>query len=287
MVDRIALFIDQAVSLKDNARKAELLCKRELKDLYATYADSTVHFWLTKYRHAIKAAELDMPYLRLMHEPIRKMRANGAKQRKRVYQRQARQKPLYDVDAIVNRACALLERESYAAVGLGIALLTGRRAYEVFVTGKFQPIRGRIHEVRFSGQAKTRNNKRAQKPYIIPVLTTPENIVEGMNHLRNLRDFTMYLPDNDEIDLAPKSRDFQDCTGKTLRETCTRYFGKLIPKCTPHDLRKIYAVIAYDWFAPPDMSVGRYASEILGHSEGDLATVQSYQDFYLATHTSV
>jgi hypothetical protein len=287
MSDRIAAFIDQATSLKDDPRKAALLCKRELKALYAAYADSTVHFYLTKYRHAITAAELDTPYRQLMREPLRKMRANNTKQRKKVYQRQARQKPIYDADAIVNQALSLLEKDSYAAVAVGIALLTGRRDYEVCVTAKFQTIRGREYEVRFSGQAKTRNNKRASKPYVIPVLTTPHTILDALMHLRSLRDFTAYMPDENGESHAPKSRLFHDRTEKTLREACTRYFGKLIPQCTPHDLRKIYAVIAYDWFAPPDMSIGRYASEILGHSEGDLVTVQSYQDFYLATHPTV
>lgn len=286
MVDRIALFIDQAVSLQDHPRKAAQLCKAEIRTLYADYADSTVHYWLTKYRNAIRAAKLETPYLTLMREPVRKVQASRKRFQSDLYKRQAHQHPIYDADAIVNQAVALLDKESYAAVSLGIALLTGRRIYEVCVTGSFMIVRGQAHHVRFSGQAKTRDAKKANKPYLIPVLIEPKRLVDAVAYLRSLRDFTAYLPAND-ADATPRSRAFHDRTAKTLREMCTKHFDQLVEDCTPHDLRKIYAVIAYDWFAPVDMSVGRYVSEILGHNEGDLATVQSYQDFYLATHTSV
>jgi len=52
----------------------------------------------------------------------------------------------------------------------------------------------------------------------------------------------------------------------------------------PKDLRAAYATIAWEWFAPPHIAQSAYIARILGHSELDLVTVQSYIDFYPLGH---
>jgi hypothetical protein len=52
----------------------------------------------------------------------------------------------------------------------------------------------------------------------------------------------------------------------------------------PKDLRAAYATIAWEWFAPPHIAQSAYFARILGHSELDLVTVQSYIDFYPLGH---
>jgi hypothetical protein len=52
----------------------------------------------------------------------------------------------------------------------------------------------------------------------------------------------------------------------------------------PKDLRAAYATIAWEWFAPPHIAQSAYNARILGHSELDLVTVQSYIDFYPLGH---
>jgi hypothetical protein len=286
MTDAIDNFITQAVAVQRNKRKAQQLCRNELKMLYSQYSDFTVHQKLTDYRNALRAANLETPFLTLMREPAKKMQANRTRQRQDVYERQGTQRPLHNPDTIIARAEEMLGRESYAAMGLGIALLTGRRDYEVFVSGSFSIDDELPHWMVFSGQAKTRNAEKSRQWFRIPVLTDPQKIVDAIIRLRAIKDFSMFAP----VENMPEGRRgsytpsqaFQNRVGKTLRETCTRYFDQLIPSCVPHDLRKAYAVIAYDQFAPVDMSQSRFISEILGHDENDLGTAQSYQDFYLA-----
>ena len=281
MDDRISVFIEEATLVQHSKTKAAELCKKERQTLYKTYSDFTVHYMLTRYRNALRAANLADTYLPLLREPVRKMRANQKRQQADVYERQSHQRPIYDPEALVDHAVTLLDSSSYAVLGLAISLLTGRRDYEVFVTGEFSTARQDPHCVRFTGQAKTRNTKKAQRPYSIPVLTERQKVVDALARLRAMRDFSEYLPANSTDDVLP-SRVFHERFGKNIREACTRHFRHFIPNCAPHDLRRVYAIIAYDWFAPPDMSGNRYISEILGHSEHDLGTVQSYHDFYLA-----
>lgn len=283
MVDRIAAFIEQATLVQHSKTRAQELCRKERQALYEDFSDFTVHYMLTRYRNALRNAKLADVYLPLLREPIRKVKANKKRQQADVYQRQSHQRPIHNPDALVDHAVAMLDSESYATVGLGISFLTGRRDYEVFVTGSFTLARNQPHCLRFTGQAKTRNTKKAQKPYSIPVLTERQHIVDALNRLRSLRDFTEYRPNTDSSDDVLPSRRFHDRIGKTIRESCTRHFSPYITACSPHDLRRVYAIIAYDWFAPPDMSANRYISEILGHNENDLGTVQSYHDFYLAS----
>lgn len=286
MTDAITNFIAQAVAVQRNKRKAQQLCRNELKMLYSQYSDFTVHQKLTDYRNALRLAKLETPFLTLMREPAKKMQSNRTRQRQDVYERQGTQRPLHNPEGIIARAEEMLERESYAAIGLGIALLTGRRDYEVFVSGSFSIDDDQPFWMVFSGQAKTRNADKMRQWFRIPVLCDPEKIIQAVKRLRMVKDLTSFLP----VENMPEGRKaaytpsqaFQNRVGKTLRETCTRYFDQLIPSCTPHDLRKAYAVIAYDQFAPVDMSPSRFISEILGHDENDLGTAQSYQDFYLA-----
>lgn len=283
MVDRIAEFIAEATLVQHSKTKAEALCRKERQALYEGYSDFTVHYMLTRYRNALRVANLADVYLPLLREPVRKVRANKKRQQADVYRRQSRQRPIQDPDGLVAHAVSLLDSTSYATLGLAISLLTGRRDYEVFVTGSFTRARNQEHCLRFAGQAKTRNTKKAQQAYTIPVLTEPQQILDAIRRLRSMRDFTEYRPGENTDTAVLPSRRFQDRFGKTIRESCTRHFKSYIPDCSPHDLRRVYAIIAYDWFGPPDMSASRYISEILGHNENDLGTVQSYHDFYLAT----
>jgi hypothetical protein len=75
---------------------------------------------------------------------------------------------------------------------------------------------------------------------------------------------------------------FHNTVSKTLNEKFRKHFGPYLPGSKPTHLRSLYAVLAYEAFAPKSHSFNSYAADILGHGEDDTYTAQSYDDFHFA-----
>jgi hypothetical protein len=149
-------------------------------------------------------------------------------------------------------------------------ILTGRRPIEILKTATFTRVEEPYH-VCFEGQAKTRGREDGDRPYNIPVLSNVDFVMEALQRLRVLRDFS-------EID----HREIHNRVSKTLNEKFKRHYGKLLPQCKPTHVRSLYALIAYQAFSNERRSFDSYAASILGHKANDTFTAQHYDDFFSA-----
>jgi len=127
----------------------------------------------------------------------------------------------------------------------------------------------------FDGQAKTRGAVSAQTAHHpIPVLAEPQLVLDAFARLRDSYDCANLT--NEQV---------HNRTSKTLNGYVAQFFSDDAGTAMmPKDLRAAYATIAWEWFAPPHIAQSAYFARILGHSELDLVTVQSYIDFYPLGH---
>lgn len=168
----------------------------------------------------------------------------------------------------IDKAVELLSAKSYITRILAIALLSGRRVAEVGCTAEFTSISK--NTVMFKGQLKTK--ERECKPYKIPLLTTPKLIINCLKEIRI--DKPQYI-NNPVL--------FHSNCSKVLSMAVKKYFGEFVESnITPKDLRAIYATIACSRYKKDNRKTPQlYYSEILGHSEDDLNTCNSYFDYCL------
>ena len=272
MSDRITDFLMKAREVQTET-EIETLCEQEIENLYATYATTTVHKEVSLYRNAIQAWNLPLAFLTYFRERKEASEALRADYAHKVGTRHRQQYPITDVDGLLERASTLVESSSYSHLICGLELLTGRRPFEIAVTASFTP-GDNEHYVWFQGQAKTRGSRLAEWSYEIPVLTENSAVCDALHRLRQVRSFEGYT-----------SQRFDNVAGKTLRDARRTAYQTLLPEGAlqvKEALRKIYACVAYDWFARPDISYNAYLADILGHGPDDVNTANSYQDFYLA-----
>ena len=168
----------------------------------------------------------------------------------------------------IDKAVELLSAKSYITRVLAIALLSGRRVAEIGCTAEFTSISKNI--VMFKGQLKTK--ERECKPYQIPLLATPKLIIACLKEIR--LDKPQYI-NNPVL--------FHSNCSKVLSMVVKKYFGEFVEtNITPKDLRAIYATIACARYKKDNRKTPQlYYSEILGHSEDDLNTCNSYFDYCL------
>ena len=272
MHPRITVFLTRAQQTFD-AAAIQALCATEITALYDLYQTTTVHKLMSQYRNAIRMANLPSAFLVHMREREDAALALRRDYAQAVANRQRQQCPIVHADQLIARAHACLTAASYSHIIAGLELLTGRRSYEVGVTAHFTAT-DTPHHVSFQGQAKTRGTVPEDYAYVIPVLVSTEAIQTGVARLRSLRSFE-----------GVTSQQFDNTAGRTIREARATVYQSLLPDGAlqvKEALRKIYACIAYDWFAPPAISYNAYLADILGHGPHDVNTANSYQDFYLA-----
>lgn len=204
-----------------------------------------------------------------------------------------------------------ISREDAVVIGLALGLVTGRRPYEVFCQGVFGPVplmvdptmsqaysvkRGyEIWRVLFSGQAKTRGQEGTSfdQSFPIPVLTKARDVVFAWLVLRYSEDGQLWREMANEEFKHDLLRDPNPrAILPPIRE---RIFAPLWPKIekedTPnvvdakkikaHNIRSLYAEIADQFWRPKSKSKASYFSEILGHTEKDIETANSYMKYYL------
>jgi len=174
--------------------------------------------------------------------------------------------PLDPVTTVALALEALQSRYSYSKVAVAICLLSGRRSVEVLKTAKFTYISD--DRVLFEGQVK--KGGLDSTPYEIPVLGNSTQIIEGLAYVRSVALFADLTND------AVHSR-----TNKTMNATAKKCFSSAITGVSVKSLRSAYAEIASYWLKPDHQSKAKFMASILGHSELDLATAQSYEDFYI------
>jgi hypothetical protein len=269
MHDRITQFLDKARQVSDE-HSIRQLCEVEINNLYAAYTIATVHKMMSQYRNALRTADISEAFLVHMRERQEASDTLRQQYAHSVGTRQRQQYPITNVDTLIERAQTCLTSSSYSHIIVGLELLTGRRPHEIGVTAQFTPTDNK-HYVTFQGQAKTRDNVRSQHQYVIPVLVSGADVCTALARLRSLRTFA--------------SDQFDRTAGPTLRDARKTLFQSRLPEGAlqvKEPLRKIYACIAYDWFAPANCSYNAYLADILGHGPDDVNTANSYQDFYLA-----
>lgn len=267
-VNRIEEFTSLLSTLKTEL-EIKQACIDEIGYLDSALTTASKKRALTRYRNAIKTHNpnhLALSYLRLSINESNDLKQASKAQ---VYLDHTNLRQI-DAQTLIGKALELIQTDSYLNIALGLMLLSGRRATEILKTASFQKIAQSY--VRFSGQLKTKGSTNAQtEPYNIPVLCDVDVFMQGFFKLRELRDFSELTHDQ-----------VHSRANKALNESCKRHFKGLIENPKPKDLRSAYATIAYARYAPKNWSSDAYYAQILGHSEQDLNTALSYQDFYLA-----
>jgi hypothetical protein len=280
-INRIPEFIE-SLRAAESANAVADLCKLEETYLDNELATSSKKRAFTRYRNAIKETFGDnhkaLDFFRLSKKELTELGIAETKQVHTRHTTKRKERGFISANDLIVKAEELLDtskskRPSYIQVALGLMLLTGRRATEILKTAQFEKVSE--FEVRFTGQLKTKDSVNAQTaPYVIPVLSDSDTIINALQKLRDLRDFSGLT--NDEV----HSR-----SNKSLNESVKRHFGSIIPNPSVKNLRQAYAAINLKWNYDESkelkliVSEQQYLASILGHTEGDLNTANSYKDF--------
>jgi len=179
-------------------------------------------------------------------------------------------------------------------VAAGLALLTGRRSYEIWCSGSFDPAADSLDGVTrvqrfwvtFAGQAKTRGAAGSMHDlsYRIPVLASARDITQRHAWLRR-SDLGSGLAGVDNKTFERRGMNSR------MVGAVNRIFLHWWPRSTsltPKDLRSLYAELTYCLFCLPhpgaQQSRNSWYSAVLGHHPSQLQTSLSYFDWYLKGH---
>ncbi len=176
--------------------------------------------------------------------------------------------------------------QSWAKICICVSLLTGRRIYEICVTGDFEVVNA--HTMKMIGIAKQKNDEdRENKSIEFKVFANSHLIMQAINILREIKDFSVYDDDY---------RKFNKATNTTLRTALTPQRDNQVAmicnpavtiKLLPKSMRQLYAaMVKYEIEqAKPNESDNFYDFELakhLGHdAERDIETIQSYKDIVI------
>ena len=176
---------------------------------------------------------------------------------------------ILSVDGFIDIGAGLLDGRSYLDRLLGICAVTGRRTYEVGCTAHFKAIGE--NKLLFGGQAKTRGREKSET-FEIPTLASARKVVETLSTIREDR------PDLTTL----TSIEFHNRCGKDLHKRAQVFAPVLIPHTAkPKDLRSIWGKLAWVLFDEQRTGMNLYLSRVLGHSDDDLGTSMSYDDFVI------
>ena len=262
-------------------------CDNEVVYLFRNLNASTVSSTVTAYRNTIKNANDAHPalaFFRLTRDFYDNRSTEYTAKVKETVQRD-----LHDYERYLRVAINMLSSNSYMQVTLGLVALTGRRPSEILLTAKFEQVNhidsaflkevSKDRLLTFTGQLKKREQE--NDGYTIPVLCDNRLVLEAIEKLRKMKDFSDVVPANGKT-LA------QMVNSKTAKEqniVARKFFAEFVEgnQITAYSLRAIYASIAsflyYDSDCGNEMP---FFSEILGHSKNDIATAHSYEKFRIA-----
>ena len=172
--------------------------------------------------------------------------------------------------------------QSWAKLALAICMLTGRRIYEVCVTGNFALVNH--NTLRMTGMAKQKNDLDAQNRSIdFTVYADANLLLWAIQTLRELKDFSIYNNDYEK---------FRKGTSTPLRHAVAGpkkmiEMDAITIHLQPKMMRQFYAAkLKYDIAQrTPGESDNFYDHELakhLGHNaDTDIETVQSYKDIVI------
>jgi hypothetical protein len=171
------------------------------------------------------------------------------------------------VDRFISIGESLLNSKSYIARIAGLCALTGRRSIEIGCTAVFERVSDR--EIRFTGQAKTRERRDIQ-PYVIPTLCIADDALDALSSIRAA-----------QPDLISSPELFHNRCAKELHKRIRKEFSQCFSdgKAKTKDLRAAYAEIAWQTIDKQATGKALYMQRILGHGSDDLQTAQAYDDF--------
>lgn len=257
-----------------NASEIVIACSTELRYLRKNYETSSMRRALTNYRNAVKKSDLKDDTKTIILKKLVLSLEEKDTLSKAAYQQVSNDlqnlRPIYEVDKYIDVAMTLLTESSYLAQATGLLALTGRRAAEIGCTGKFELIDNDTTKVLFSGQLKVKDRIDVA-PYVIPILGDAEKVIATLNHIR--------IKKPDFINNPVK---FHDAASKELNRRVKRFFPFVSD--TPlaiKDLRSIYGELNFYFEDNRTIAKSKYISSILGHTEDDITTGQSYLDFYI------
>jgi integrase len=245
------------------------LCAELKRELMQNYKLATVLSYLTEYRKAVVTAfpEKNKALLNCLRPAAAKIRKRAEKYTNKVQMRTETGGQIeIDAAACISVAKGLISSESYLERVVGLLLLTGRRSAEILKTAKFEAVTGKTKTVLFAGQLKKKGE--TDSPYQIPILAGTRETFKALNSIRAAKPEFAELS---EMELNQKC-------ANGLNKYCKKHFADLLGSdCTPHDLRKAYAAIAYK--ATKNQSFRMFAKAILGHGNGSEIVTETYFKF--------
>ena len=169
---------------------------------------------------------------------------------------------------------SLLDSASYLKRILGLTALTGRRTAEIAMSATFEQIDD--YHVLFTGQKKT-GDRDDVEPYSIPLLCDSKKAIDVLASIRR---------DKPEFQSMEYSRVHNRLSSELSKIVKSEYAGVAVINSEPSDLsakslRAIYAEICFYFHRNLEGGKPLYFAEILGHSEHDISTALSYDDFHL------
>lgn len=170
----------------------------------------------------------------------------------------------------VATAAELLASSTFSHLALGVAMATGRRAFEVLAQGRFKKV-GEF-ELEFSGQAKQRLGVDYGSSYRIYTLVAADIVLDAIARMRALPECAS-LQDMDATEVNRR-------TAKTLNTLAKRTFDD--EARVFKDTRAIWARIMFETHFAHDARWAKKSAEVfwremLGHE--DLETQESYKQF--------
>lgn len=262
-VNRIDKFIDSVKTSTD----LKTLVETELEYLDNSLVLSSKKRAISRYRNAIKAAlGLECEVLKIFKLTLDELKEFNHQKELQKDHDHTHLKPLEPIDTTEKAIELLHTKGSYTKVAIALCLLTGRRSVEILKTAKFTYVSD--DRILFEGQVK-KGDLECQ-PYEIPVLYDASEIIKALEYVRQLTNFADLSND------AIHSR-----TNKTMNEAAKKHFGSIIKGVSVKSLRSAYAEIVSFWHKPNHISKAKFMAGVLGHSELDKSTAQSYEDFYI------
>ncbi len=196
--------------------------------------------------------------LHIFNLPEQEWERMNARSQQTLQERLENQQFLDRSDAIVNQGLLLVQSNEWAELVVGLALVTGRRFWELVKTGSF--VEKSAYSVWFTGQVKGRG--REDEAFEIPTLVRAFLVEEGIKRVRRLIDWAEL-----EDEYSPAYQRYNQAVNKVV----VQYFTDLIPvratreRLTVHVLRAVYARIATYWYAPPEVADITFMAQIQGH----------------------
>lgn len=211
--------------------------------------------------------------------------ARRLQDRKEKYQKKPR---VIEALKVLEMIHALLKKDTWQELTLGLALATGRRSVEVIHFGDFKKLGE--YQLSFSGQRKTKMY--GSKEFSIPSLVDTDIVINAVERLRSTARIqrlidNLHLKGLHEAEFA---RQINSSVAATLNQLIRDTFnpeGKKKEHWILKDSRAIYARIAYANYVANAKKAGRvpsqdsvFFSDVLGHTDPNEQA--SYKQFVIS-----